>query len=419
MTTDSKPLVVLGREFDGFTRSFDRQFARLPGLPARHELIEISALEHGVVDGGAATSGDTDVLLLNTDWLPNLIERQRLLALDGYLAAAPPDGWPDAWVPSLRELQRGPDGRTYGMAYHDGPVMLLYRTDLFGDSTEQRGFERRFGYRLAPAATWDQLLDHALWFNRPADGLYGTILAGLPDAHNNIYDFLTQLWARGADLVGSDGHSALDRTAARESVEFLHALWHEHCVVNPAAAEWNSVDSGVHFAAGEAAAMVNWCGFVAISSDPDSPTHGLVGCAPVPAGPGPDGARATMNSYWVLSVAAGCRRPDEAWELVRALAAPEMDAITASAGGTATRRDTWQRPDVRAVAPYYEALEDAHRVSRAIPRDPQWPALAEVLNDMMAVVVTEADRSAALDALDAAHAQLTKLLSGRGKAARA
>lgn len=419
MTADSKPLVVLGREFDGFTRSFDRQFALLSGLPARHELIEISALERCVVDGDAAISGDADVLLLNTDWLPNLIRRQRLLPLDGYLAAAPPDGWPGAWVPSLRELQRGPDGRTYGMAYHDGPVMLLYRTDLFGDPAEQRGFELRFGYPLAPAATWDQLLDQALWFNRPADGMYGTILAGLPDAHNNIYDFLTQLWARGGDLLGPDGHSALNRPAAKESVEFLHALWHEHRVVHPDAARWDSVDSGVHFAGGEAAVMVNWCGFAAISSDPHSPTHGLIGCAPAPAGPSPGGARATMNSYWVLSVAAGCRRPSEAWELIRALAAPEMDAITAAAGGTATRRDTWQRLDVRALAPYYAALEDAHRVARAIPRDPDWPALAEVLNEMMTAVVTEAPRAAALAALDDAHARLAKVLSGRGKAVRA
>jgi multiple sugar transport system substrate-binding protein len=410
MPSGEDPLVVLGREFEGFTRALDRQFGLLPGLPARHELVEISALERRVVDGDAATSGAVDVLMLNTDWLPNLIAQRRLRPLDGYLASAPPDGWPDAWVPSLRDLQRGPDGRQYGIAYHDGPVMLLYRTDLFSDPSELRGFEARFGYPLAPARTWDEFLDQARWFNRPADGMYGTILAGLPDAHNNIYDFLTQLWARGGDLLSAADGSALDGDTAREAIEFLHGLWHVHRVVDPAAAGWDSVASGVHFAAGEAAMMVNWCGFAAMSSDPGSPTHGRVGCAPAPAGPAPRGVRATMNSYWVLAIAAGCRRPGAAYELIRRIAAPEMDAITAESGGTATRRDTWNRPEITELAPYYAALEAAHSDARAIPRDPDWPLLADVLNDMMRAVVTEA---AGTSALAVAHTRLTEILSDR------
>jgi len=405
-----EPLVLLGREFDGFTRALGQQLALMPDLPARYELIEIAALEHLVVDGDGATSGAVDVLMLNTDWLPNLIGQRRLLPLDGYLGSAPPDGWPDAWVPPLRELQQSPDGSVYGIPYHDGPVMLLYRTDLYDDPAERHGYETRFGYPLAPAATWDEFADQAQWFTRPAEGRYGTVLAGLPDEHNNIYDLLTQIWARGGDLLTPAGHSALDGETAREAVEFLHGLWHVQRTVDPAAAQWDSVASGAAFAAGDAALMVNWCGFAAMSSEPGSPTHGLIGCAPAPAGPGPHGRRATMNSYWVLAVAAGCRRPAAAYELIRRLAAPDMDVITARSGGTATRRDTWNRPEVRALSPYYAQLEAAHRDSRAIPRDPDWPALAHVLNDMMRAVVSDAAGTAALPG---AHARLEEVLARR------
>jgi len=81
------PLVLLGRSFDGFNRAFARQFEANADLPARHELLEIGALENAVLDGDAATSGDVDVLLVITDWLPALIESGRLLALAESLMA--------------------------------------------------------------------------------------------------------------------------------------------------------------------------------------------------------------------------------------------------------------------------------------------------------------------------------------------
>lgn len=410
MARAPRTLILYGREFEGFTRSFAEQFALLPELPARAELIEISTLEQLVLTGPELLDGSIDLVLLNTDWLPSLIASGRVLALDSYLAAAPPVGWPDAWVPSLRTLQTGPDGRSYGVAYHDGPVMLIYRRDLYENAAEQSGFQDKYGYVLAPPRTWREYLDQARWFDRPEQGLRGTVLAGLPDQHNNIYDFLTHLWSRGGDLLLADGTSGLDSPAAVQAITFLHSLWHVEQVVDLAAAKWDSVESGIHFAAGEAAMMVNWCGFAALSADSASPTHGLVAATSAPGGDGPDGSVATMNAYWVLAITAGCTEPDRAYELIRSLAAPEMDVITARSQASAVRHDTWARPDIQALAPYYAALESAHAGARAIPRDSGWPQLAEILNDMMAAVVTGADPRTSLRT---AHEQLTTLLAGQ------
>jgi multiple sugar transport system substrate-binding protein len=410
MSRADRTLVLYGREFDGFTRSFADQFVLLPDIAARAELIEIKALEDMVLAGPEVLDGSIDLLLLNTDWLPSLIAAGRVLALDSYLTSSPPEGWPDAWVPSLRALQTGSDGCVYGVAYHDGPVMLIYRRDLYESAEEQAGFADKYGYALTPPTTWRAYLDQAHWFDRPEEGLRGTVLAGLPDRHNNIYDFLTHLWSRGGDLVSSDRSSGLDSAAAREAITFLHAVWHVEKVVDPAAAEWDSVESGIHFAAGEAAMMVNWCGFAALSANPGSPTHGLVAATSAPGGDGPAGSVVTMNAYWVLAIAAGCTEPDRAYELMRSIAAPEMDVITARSQGSAVRRDTWARPDVQALAPYYYALESAHAGARAIPRDPGWPQMAEILNDMMAAVVTGADP---LKSLMAAHVHLQTFLDGQ------
>lgn len=53
-------------------------------------------------------------------------------------------------------------------------------------------------------------------------------------------------------LTGGHGRLSLDSPQALDSAWFLYGLWHTHRVVDPAAAEWDSVASGVHFAAGQA-----------------------------------------------------------------------------------------------------------------------------------------------------------------------
>ena len=406
MADPQAQLVLYGREFDGFSRSFQEQFAVL-GVDARVELVEITELERLLLSGAEMTDGSIDLVLVNTDWLPSLISDGRLLALSDRLASDPPEGWPDAWVPSLRDLQTGPDGGVYGLAYHDGPMMFLYRTDLYDDASEQAGFVDRYGYGLAPPRTWEEYLDHAHWFDRPESGLRGTVMAGLPDQHNNIYDFLTHLWSRGGELVLADGTSGLGGEAAKEAITFLDGMWHTENVMDPAAAQWDSVQSGIRFAAGEAAMMVNWCGFAALSGDPSSPTYGTVGAAPAPGGVGPEGQVATMNAYWVLAIAAGCRQPDVAYRVIRDIGRPAMDLITARSLGSAVRRDTWMLPEVQALAPYYAQLESAHNSARAIPRDPRWPQMAELLNDLTADVIAGTN---SLERLARGHSDLTVLL---------
>lgn len=405
----SPRLRLIGRAFEGFERSLSTQLAANADVNAGYELLEIGELERQVVHGSLTTSGDADVLMLITDWMPSLIDAGKLLPLDDYFAAQPPEGWPNAWAPAMRELQRGPDGRSYGVAYHDGPMLVIYRADLYGDPGEQARFAERFGYPLAPPRDWAQFRDQAQWFTRPEQGLYGTVQAGFPDEHNNVYDYLTHLWSRGGELITPDGRSGLDSGAAGEAIDYLDDLWHGVQVVDPAAAGWDSVASGIHFAAGEAAMMLNWCGFAALSADPDSPTHGLVGCAPAPSGSGPHGVAVTMNAYWVLTVAAGARDPQAAVELIRRLTTFESDVQTAVAGGSATRLDSWRDARVQAIAPYYEVLEQAHANSRSVPADPRWPQMAAILNEMMRAVVEDGAGHAALAR---AHRELDALLGG-------
>ena len=56
--------------------------------------------------------------------------------------------------------------------------MYFYRKDLFGDAKNQADFKAKYGYDLAPPATWDQVADIDEFFNRAPD-LYGGWMSGV------------------------------------------------------------------------------------------------------------------------------------------------------------------------------------------------------------------------------------------------
>ncbi|GAA0271933.1 extracellular solute-binding protein [Cryptosporangium japonicum] len=369
---------LLGRTFDGFARATARQSA---GFALTASWLELPELERAVLHGDALFDGRVDLALVVSDWLPALIERGAVRDLSGHL---PPDH-PGGWSPSMWQLQtRG--SRVYGLPYHDGPMMLLYRPDLFADAGERAGFAARFGYPLAPPVTWDQFLDVARWFTRP--GLHGTVLAGLPDGHNDVYDFLLQLWSRGGDLSSPSGPAAVS------GLEFLRRL-HAENLVDPASLEWDSVASGERFAAGGAAMMVNWSGYAAMCAP------GSVACAPVPGG-------VSLNIYWVLVVAAGCSSPERAYEYLRHVATPEMDVITSLEGANGVRLSTWRDPRVRALSPCYAVMEEVHRTVVSPPPVTAWPAVSEMLSAAIAGAVR--GRSEPGEALLAAAAEIERVL---------
>lgn len=383
----TETLRFVGREFEGFKNALSRQaaaFSEPVDLDA--QWLPMERLEQYLVGDGPSL--ETDLALVVTDWLPQLIRDGALMPLDPFLQKDPPQDWPEGWSPSMRSLQTTSDGTCYALPYHDGPVMFLYRGDLFDDPGEQATFADRFGYQLAAPTTWAEYVDIAKHFTRPQDRLWGTVLGGYPDGHNNVYDFLTHLWTRGGALV-TDGEPSIDSSEGIDALGFLHDLWHEHRVVDPAALGWDSVASGQAFADGLAAMTVNWAGFAALSALPGSPTAGRIRCARVPQAEGPRGRSVSLNVYWVLAIRSECRDPELAWRFLHHLASPEMDRITSEEGATGTRLSTWRDPRVQAMAPYYEVLEDAHRSVESPPPWPEWPAVNGVLNRMVDDVLRE------------------------------
>ncbi len=378
------------RQFDSFESALRKQwadFVRHTGTALTLELVpmDLYALYHALFEVDALQNGDFDLAFINTDWLVQADRRNALVDLTAPLASDPPQDFPGGWSPSLLRLQ-SMRGHILGVPYHDGPETLIYRSDLFGDPTEQSAYEQLHGRDLHPPTTWEEFHQIARFFQRPQDGLYGTALAAFPDGHNTVYDFLLQLWTRGGELFDSKGRLALLSSEAEAAMAFYRAMLQDRSAIHPACHLFDSVAAGMAFAKGEVAMMVNWFGFAAMAqTSPESVVRGRVDLAPIPYSTG--GASTSLNVYWLLCIPSGSPRVDLSYAFLRHCMSREMDQLLTLEGGVGCRRTTWRDPEVNAVIPFFHRLEEMHGNARELPALEIWPGIASLIDELIVEII--------------------------------
>ena len=378
------PLRVRGRDFDGFRRAVAAHAAAWPGGTVEAHWDGLPELQSAALGD---TAPDADILLVPADWLPALAASGRVVPLTAALRVAPPDGWPDAWSPSFHEgVTWGDD--VYGLPFHDGPQLLFTRPALLAE------------HGLDAPGTWSQLVAQAAALHEPGVRA-GTVLAGAPDGHNNVYDFVLHLWRLGGDLLDG-GRPQLDSPAARAALALLREL--ATTLVAPDAHALDSNGSGAEFAEGRVGVVVNWAGYAALAA-----AAGVdFACAVAPTHDGGT-PTTTVNAFWVACVTSACSDADRAWDYLRHAASAEMDLETTRAGASGARRSTWADAGVLAAHPEYALFDAAHAHSRPLPRIPELPALVDVLNELVDAVVWRGEP--AEPALLAAQREAERLVS--------
>lgn len=358
-------LRLWGREFDGFRRAVAAHAGAWDGGTVEATWLGLPELQAGVL---GPTSPDADLLVVPADWLPALAAGGRVRPLTAYVESDPPQGWPDAWSPSFHEgVTWGQD--VYGLPFHDGPQLLFTRPSLL----ESDG--------LRAPATWSELLAVAGELHTPG-GTAGTVLAGAPDGHNNVYDLALHLWRLGGDLVDADGRVVVDTDEMRAALAFLRGV--ATTLVPADAHDLDSNGSGQAFADGRVGVAVNWAGYAALAGV--GAVAGDVVCGVAPAHD--DGTpTTTVNAFWVACVTTTCADPDLAWDYLRHAASAAMDLETTRAGASGARRTTWADPDLLAAHPEHRLFEQAHAHSRPLPRLPELPRVVDVLSELVDAVV--------------------------------
>lgn len=352
------PVRLLGRAFGGFERAVDAHAAAWTGGTVEARWLGLPELQAAALDDPL----DVDVLVVPADWLPALAASGRVVPLRERLASDPPEGWPDAWAASFLDGV-GWGEEVYGLPFHDGPQLLFSRPSLVPQ----------------PPRTWGDLLATAERLH--GEEVAGTVLAGAPDGHNNVYDLVLHLWRHGGDLVRDD-RVVLDSPEAREALAFLRRL-----AAGPVAGHCHDLDSngsGLEIAAGRVATAVSWAGYAALVAAGPVADDVVCGLAPTHDDGTPT---TTVNAFWVAAVTSTCAEPDLAWSYLRHAASAAMDLETTRAGASGARRSTWQHPEVLAAQPEHALFDDAHAHSRPLPRLASLPRVVDVLNELVDAVV--------------------------------
>jgi multiple sugar transport system substrate-binding protein len=377
-------LVLRTREQDTFENALAWQIEQ---FRRENPEIEIDVIARPIkdhhdemVNERGAKAGAGDLFLCCTDWLPEAFAEGLIRPLDDFDL---PADWPDGWHPAMQKLVHH-EGRLIGLPWHDGPQMFIYRRDLFEEPSHIAQFEARYGWRLKVPKTWEQFRHVAEFFSHPDNDEWGCVCAGYTDGHNNVYDFLIQLWSRGGVLLDEEFQPRFHEQAGIEGLEFLRDLYQNF--MPPAALNLGSVEAGDFFSQGNVAMMWNWCGFAAVCEMPEySRVVGKIGLASLPAGV----RSVSLNIYWAMTMTAGCQDPEAAWKFMKFVTRPECDRMTSQMGANGTRLSTWRDPEIRRQYPHYDIIEDVHAQTLTLPAIPEYGLVNECISRAVHEVLHE------------------------------
>jgi multiple sugar transport system substrate-binding protein len=387
---DQKTFKIAVRKFDAFESAIDKiwaSFCEESGceLKLEAEAFDLHPLYDTILTDKGLKNGTWDVALINTDWITEAYTSKSIVELNPYLENNAPDDFPTGWSRSLLYKQEF-DGKTMALPFHDGPECLIYRKDLFDSVEERNAFYKEYGKQLQVPRTWDSLIEIAEFFNRPKEGLYGTTFAAYPDGHNTVFDFCLQLWTRGGELFDGDRKIRLNSLEAIEGMTFYRKALQNSNAIHPESRNFDSVKSGMAFANGQLAMMVNWFGFASMCEVlENSNVRGKVDVANVPAGPNGEGI--SLNAYWMYVIGKGSTKKDLAYEFIKYAVNIKNDKLLTLEGAIGCRISTWNDNEVNQIVPYYYKLEELHKNTRSLPRKSNWSEIATIIDKLVLLVI--------------------------------
>ena len=381
------------RKFDAFESAIDKiwdKFCKQRGCNLELEAIplDLHPLYDTILKDEGLKNGDWDVSLINTDWITEAYASKSIEDLTSYIENNSPEDFPNGWSRSLLYKQEF-DGKTVALPFHDGPECLIYRKDLFESIDEGVEYYAQYGKPLEIPKTWDDLMQVAEFFNRPNQDLYGTTFAAYPDGHNTVFDFCLQLWTRGGELFDENKKIKLNSEVSIEGMEFYRKALKSK-TIHPDSRNFDSVKSGMAFANGNLAMMVNWFGFASMCEFlEDSKVKGKVDIANVPAGPNGEGS--SLNAYWMYVIGSGSKHKDLAYDFIKFAVSAENDKLLTLEGAIGCRKSTWHDTQVNDEVPYYYKLEELHENTRSLPRMSNWSDIANVIDQLVLNVINTSE----------------------------
>jgi multiple sugar transport system substrate-binding protein len=383
------------------------EFTEQTGIEVELEVVNYAEMHTKLVPQLVAPSGSYDAIVVDFYWVGEFTKAGWLQPLDERIEQ---DGFDTSvYFDSLMNLVGKVDGVTYMLPFYNYAMGLTYRKDLIDDPKEQAAFKEKYGIDLRVPQTWDEYMKQVEFFTRDTDGngqvdFYGVVNQGLrPDPI--AMEWSNYLYANGGQYYEEGTWQPTLDTP--EAVAALEAYKTNLSHYGPPGAASFGFDEAFNVAAqGKAFSYITYNMFRTAYDDPEqSAVVGKVEIAPVPSG--------GLNGAWGWAIPNSSPNPDAAWTFLKWIESPKIAKKRALLGGSPTRSDVFDDPELAAKYPYYPALRNLLDTARNFPVFTYTPQFVEVLGRELSLAVTGEKSSE--EALEAANAEFAELLEKDGK----
>jgi multiple sugar transport system substrate-binding protein len=361
-----------------YVRALVPEFEKATGIDVNLEVVNYAEMHTKLIPQLVARQGSYSAIVVDFYWVGEFTKAGWLQPLDERITA---DGFDTSvYVPALMDLVGKVEGTTYMLPFYNYAMGLLYRTDLLADEKNKADFQAKYGMELRKPETWDEYLKQVEFFTR--DGTYGVVNQGLrPDPI--AMEWSNYLFANGGayhdnwkSTVNSEaGHRALEQYAT--NIEKY----------GPVGAASFSFDEAFNvMAQGQAYSYITYNFFRAAIDDPTkSQVVGKVEIMPVPGTePGKSGS---LNGAWGWAIPKSSTNPEAAWQFLQWVESHDIAKRRALAGGSPTRSDVFDDPEVLAKYPHSAAMKTLLLESHNFPTFTYTPQFVELLGRELSLAV--------------------------------
>jgi multiple sugar transport system substrate-binding protein len=273
----------LSRGISNAIRPFLSEFYAATGITVILEQNTFDSLRSKLLLELSSESGYFDIVYLSPGYLGEFIEAGFLLPLNQLMSSH--KFISSNYLPaSIKISQYHKDNNIWGYPYVADTTVLMYRKDLFLDSSEQRNFMTKYGYplpipTLETPLTTQQFLDLAQHFTRPGQ-MYGYGYPQVGAAYGNLY-IMPWLWTFGAEYYDAvTNRSQINSPAALQGLNYALDL---QAYQPNQVTSWEYGEQMPTFYAGQLAMTAGWFDQALAANDPkQSAIAGKVGYALMP-----------------------------------------------------------------------------------------------------------------------------------------
>jgi len=152
---------------------FQKEFTAKTGINIQLVTISHTELYEKVMVELIGETGAYDAVEYVYKDLADFCEGGFLRPVDDYIEEYNLQGLVDDSLPVMKKMYTQWKDKTYGLVYDGDIHSYYYRKDLFNEPEIKAEFQKRFGYELRPARTWDEYRDIAKFFKETDYTQYG------------------------------------------------------------------------------------------------------------------------------------------------------------------------------------------------------------------------------------------------------